>query len=1374
MSQKYALLIGINEHADPDIPDLKKPLQDVADFAEMLLNPEIGNFDELNVEILTNPTYKRTTRAIANLFRNKKRNDVVLFYFAGHGFLDKQRQLYLAMQDTEKDFLDLEAISATFIASQMSKSRAKKQVLILDCCHSGAFRIPSGTTAPGVSAIVLTASDANELAWETGDSKNSIFTQHLIEALKTGQADHDRDGWIGIEELYEYIRGQLRASKQNPLRLYPLGRQEEQIILAKAIGKPQKEIIIEPTYGGPRQDWGDVPNVPVFFGRTEELATLEQWIVEDRCRIVAILGIKGIGKTRLSVKLGKGGIGKTDLSLTLAHGIQGEFDYVIWRKLFNAPPVTDILADMIKFLSNQQEINLPDKVEDQVSRLIHYLRQHRCLLILDNVETVLRGGEQTGQYQEGYEGYGELLRQVGELSHKSCLILTSREKPRDIARLAGKTKPVRSLELGGLNVSDGQKIFEDVGEFSGSDNEWRKLIEFYNGNPLALELAARHIDEVFFGDISEFLTEGKQVFDDLNDLLEWHFNRLSDSEKEVMYWLAINRESVSLAELRDDILSSSAKKQLPSTLQSLQRCIPIERSTDRRFTLQPVLIEYMIGQLIEQVGEEIRTDKPTLKYTTGRLVNEITEEIRTGDIKVFNNHAILKATAKDYVREAQHRLILTPIQERLITFYGSPSNVEKHLKKTIKILQEKEWQKDGYITGNILNLLCYMGADLRGYNFSHLPIWQAYLQGTELHNTNFSYSSFFKSVYTNVFGGVLAVAFSPDGTLFAAGTADGRVQVWRAKDGKQLRILRGHASWVWSVTFGPDSHTLASGGDDHIVRLWDISTGQCTQQLKGHTNWVRAVAFNPEGNILATGSDDHTVRLWNVHTGHSVKIFSDHTNWIRSVAFSFDGSRLASCSSDGTVRIWNIKTGRILRILDTNTKLVWSISFSPRNYELAVGSDDQTVQLWDTVTGELIKTLYGNTRRLWSISFSPDGRTLVSGGNDYTVRLWDINNEQLLNTLKVHTNRVRSVAFNPNGNLIISGSDDRTVRLWDSKTGACLKTLLGYTNPLWSTVFSSDGKTLISGGEDGHLRFWNVNSGQCIKAIREHDDRIWSVDLSLDDHILASVSDDHTVRLWNTDTGQCLRILKNPSWAAVINPKNRTLATAGADENARLWDIETGQCLKVLRGHTGWVRSIVFNPDGQTLATGSYDQTVRIWDVNSGQCLKVLEGNANVIWSVAINFDGSLLASGNVDQTVQLWNTETGQHLQTLQGQDTQVWTVAFSRTNQLLASGGDDPTVRVWDIDTGEVIRTLFGHDGSIWSVTFSPDGRLLASASNDGTSKLWDLRTGECLKTLVPDRPYEQMNITGVRGLTEAQKITLQTLGAVKDKNVDKNELI
>jgi ATP-dependent Clp protease ATP-binding subunit ClpA len=137
------------------------------------------------------------------------------------------------------------------------------------------------------------------------------------------------------------------------------------------------------------QDWGEAIDVSLFYGRTEELTTLEEWIVTERCRLVAVLGMGGMGKTAIAAKV--------------AAQVQHEFEYVIWRSLRNAPLLETLTCDLVAFVSDFQETSA------EIGRLIHYLRSKRCLLILDNMETILEAGE-AGQFRSGYEGYGELLR----------------------------------------------------------------------------------------------------------------------------------------------------------------------------------------------------------------------------------------------------------------------------------------------------------------------------------------------------------------------------------------------------------------------------------------------------------------------------------------------------------------------------------------------------------------------------------------------------------------------------------------------------------------------------------------------------------------------------------------------------------------------------------------------------------------------------------------------------------------------------------------------------------------------------------------------------------------------------------------------------
>ncbi|CDN12245.1 MAG: hypothetical protein HRU34_04805 [Richelia sp.] len=144
------------------------------------------------------------------------------------------------------------------------------------------------------------------------------------------------------------------------------------------------------------------------------------------------------------------GAGKTYLSLKLAEEIQGEFDYLIWRSLYEQPPLNDLLTNLIEFLSDAAEVDLPETTMGKISLLIKYLRQHRCLLIFDGFEALFKSGEKAGTYLPGYEEYGELVQKVGELQHKSCLLVTSREKPGKVFTLEGDFLPVRTLVLKGL------------------------------------------------------------------------------------------------------------------------------------------------------------------------------------------------------------------------------------------------------------------------------------------------------------------------------------------------------------------------------------------------------------------------------------------------------------------------------------------------------------------------------------------------------------------------------------------------------------------------------------------------------------------------------------------------------------------------------------------------------------------------------------------------------------------------------------------------------------------------------------------------------------------------------------------------------------
>jgi WD40 repeat protein/transcriptional regulator with XRE-family HTH domain len=844
------------------------------------------------------------------------------------------------------------------------------------------------------------------------------------------------------------------------------------------------------------QAWGEAPAVAGFQGRQAEGATLTRWLVAERCRVAAVLGL--------------GGIGKTALATHMARELAQHFDGICWRSLRNAPLPEDWLGAAIAALASVPPV-LPPGLPARLALLLGVLRERRCLLVLDNLETVLEPGAVTARYRAGYEGYGEVLRQLGESEHQSTLLLTGREAPPELALLAGAA-PVRALHLGALDLPACRALLHDRG-LVGNDDTWLALVSRCGGNPLALNLVGQTIVELFGGAIEAMLAYASEtvgaVFGGLRRLLEEQFGRLSALEQSLLYWLAVEREPVGIAMLRADVAPGVGPGEMLEALEALDRRSLLERGVERAtHTLQPVVLEYVSERLVAALAQEVVAGLPAL------LVS----------------HAVVQATSKDYVRRSQERLLAQPLLDRLAAACGGAAGAEQRLVELVQGWRGRPRAEQGYGPGNMVNALRLLRGDLRGLDLSRLSIRHAYLQEVEAQGASLAGAHLAPAVLDEAFAYPSAVALSADGAFLAAGTPTGEVRLWRVANRMLLIAAQGHTGLVRAVAVSGDGRLVASGGMDGAVRLWEAGSGQLVATLQGHISAVYGVALSGDGRLVASGGVDGMVRLWEAGSGQLLATLQGHTGVVWGVALSGDGRLVATSGADGAVRLWEAGSGQLLASLQGHTGLVYSVALSGDGLLVASGGADGIVRLWEAGSGQPLATLLGHTGMVYGVALSEDGRLLASGGADGTVRLWEAGSGQLLASLQGHTGLVLGVAVSGDGRLVASGGVDGMVWLWEAGSGQPLASLRGHTGLVLGVAVSRDGRLVASGGVDEVVRLWEAGSGQLLASLQGHTDLVRGVALSGDGRLLASGGFDGTVRLWDTrrvpGSGASLRTLR--------------------------------------------------------------------------------------------------------------------------------------------------------------------------------------------------------------------------------------------------------
>jgi len=1178
----------------------------------------------------------------------------------------------------------------------MDTSQATKSFRGLLLRHRGRTRLTQRELAARAGVSFRSLQD-----WEAGVTlPTATRLQKLVRALleagsfTTGlQTSEARELWTALEREAPRMHASFDAKWFAGLLATPP---------SSSHGRQPASLSGSDDDGERAQDWGDAPDTTRFVGRAQELALLHTWVLQERCRVVALLGMGGIGKTILAARLAQ----------TLAPSV----DYVYWRSLRDAPPIGGWLSGAIGFLSNQRVVP-PASEAERLIALLQLLRARRCLLVLDNSETLLEPGQLAGRYRAGMEGYGRLLEAIAETSHRSCLVLTSREMPAELAMFAGG---VRRMQLEGLGKVEAEALLADK-QLRGGADDWRGLVHRYGGNGLALKIVGETIREVYDRDIAGFVEDAAAtfgtVFGGIRRLLAVQVERLSAVERDVLMRLAVEREPVSVAGLT--AIPVAADGTVVEAIENLRRRSLVERGENgATFTLQSMVLEYV----------------------TDRLVETAVDEIGVGSPVVLLEHPLIKAQAKDYVRQAQELLIGAPVLQRLRAQHGD-AGAEHRLIALLDICRGRPAAEQGFAPGNAVNLLRLLRGHLRGLDLSRLVIRQAHLADVDAQDTRFVGAHVTDAVFADAFTFPICVAVSYDGASLAAGTSDGEVWHWRIADRTPQLAIRGHAGPVYGIALSADGRLLASGGEGGMVRLWHVFGGRALATLLGHEGIVWGVALSGDGHLLASGGADGTVRLWETPGGRPLATLLGHVGTVRAVALSLDGRLLASGGVDGTVRLWETRSGRCIARFGGHTGGARGVALSADGRVLVSGSTDGPIRIWAAPARQLVASLEEGAGGVRALALSQDGHVLASGSFDGPVRLWEVPGGRPIATLQGHTGTVWGIALNADGRVLASGSLDGTIRLWETAQWRQLAAMRGRTGSVWGVALSADGRTLGTGSMDGSIRLWEAETGRLLAMWDGRGGGIRGVSLSADGQLLASGGTDGKIRLWDPASGRSVGELPDHTgtvWGVALSGDGRVLATSSTDGPIRLWDTASGQQLASMPGDTGGVRGIALSANGQLLAGGGLDGGIRLWDVRSERLQARWDGHAGTVWGIALTADGELLATGSMDGSMRLFETSSGHLRATLHGHK----------------RGGE-------------------GQATGVWGVALSGDGRLLASGGQDGTVTLWETSAGTRLHVLQDDRRYERANITGLTGVTVAQRVALRALGAVdRSRNTHADE--
>ncbi len=612
------------------------------------------------------------------------------------------------------------------------------------------------------------------------------------------------------------------------------------------------------------------------------------------------------------------------------------------------------------------------------------------------------------------------------------------------------------------------------------------------------------------------------------------------------------------------------------------------------------------------------------------------------------------------------------------------------------------------------------------------------------------------------------VVYSPDGQLVMTDNESRHLQIWDARDGKNLRSLDVRVETLRDFACSPDGKTIAAVGFQYdakrntvasLLTFTDRQSGRPIREVEiGGRSEDENVLFSPDGRFVVTTSYEGILRVRDAATAQILHEERMAEQTRLTIAFSPGAvSNLIAITSDHTVRIWDIGRRRDARVITIEGEgRAISVKFSPDGETLAAGisGGGTDIRFWRLSDGKLVRKLSRpETTIAQYLAFTPDGSTMAATGNGSPPVVFDVATENLLD--RFMTVRVDGpMSFSPDGKTFATTSERQSLHFWDLATATDrLATPDAHSGGVGALAFRPDGKTLISGSDDRTVRVWDLATGRQTRVL-PHTGWIRSLCLSTDGLLVAageSYPGWGSVRLWNLKSGELIR-----AWFADrailrgvrLSRNDKSVIAALSDGSVRLWDNRTGGNQPVPNGgkRLSEVNDVVFSGDGQSVALRA-EGDVQVVDIGSGKPRFTTSSSLRYS-ACAFAPDGRSLAIArrgvgrrfelanreiSVDNTTAtstiLWlDSQTGRVRRELDVPESTVKCLAFSPDGTAVAAGilmfhPERGMMRVFRLRDKAELETFDSPCPWIESVAFTPDGKRIAAGLLDTSILIWDL---------------------------------------------------